>query len=122
MIELYLHDSVIFSTHFQITKNYGSQIVWSGFRAVDTFFLMGGILLAKGLLSMDFCVPKRKHKLDDDKEAEKNEDGDVERNEKHPFRSEERLIWDEAKEQGLVTIFFNFVSKYAFFIFTRVIR
>jgi len=100
-----------------ITKNYGSQIIYSGYRAVDTFFLMGGILLAKSLLNMDFCVKKVISR-----DITISRDEDFEKNEKEHFISEERLIWNEVKYQGLVKIFFNFLTKYAFFIFHRFVR
>ena len=45
------------------------QIVYSGYRAVDTFFFIGGFLVAKSLLSQSFCIPSRGLSADTDPPA-----------------------------------------------------
>jgi len=35
-------------------------VIWAGYRSVDTFFLVGGLLVSRALLTRNFCiVPKR---------------------------------------------------------------
>jgi len=87
-----------------MTKNPGMQIIWSGYRAVDTFFFLGGLLLTKSLLSHDFCIKKRQ--LTDEKD----------------FMSTERLLWEEIKKQGLITTITTFVKKYIMYVIIRIIR
>ena len=91
-------------SYTKMTKNTGMQIVWAGYRAVDTFFFIGGLLLSKALLSSDFCIKKRQ--LTNEKD----------------FMSQERLLWEEIKLQGLITTIVTFVKKYVMYVIVRIIR
>ena len=42
------------------------QVVWSGYRGVDTFFFISGMLVTRALLSRNFCIRnKKKFKTND---------------------------------------------------------
>lgn len=41
---------------FQMTSGWAFQMIWSGYKAVDTFFTIGGLLVTKSLLTSDFCL------------------------------------------------------------------
>ena len=58
----------------QQTDNWAVQILWGAFRAVDTFFFIGGLLVAKSLLARPFCVPSRKEKLSQLKKVSAQDD------------------------------------------------
>lgn len=42
----------------EITKVWMFQVIWSGYKSVDTFFTIGGLLVAKSLLKESFCIEK----------------------------------------------------------------
>ena len=49
--------------HFQLSADWIVQVVWSGYRAVDTFFFISGLLVTKALMSRNFCIlPKKPSK------------------------------------------------------------
>jgi len=103
---------------FEMTKDWFWQIVPGGYRAVDTFFLLGGILLTRALLKTNFCV-KEQRKLDSEKEKAdplEQEENSIRR------QDDEDRIWSQIRRQGLFSTVTTFLSSYFFYIFTRVMR
>ena len=117
------------------------QIIWSGYRAVDTFFFVGGLLLTKGMLKKDFCIRKRQLKqgnrntkmgdlskvavIKDTKEGVEDTGNKV-LEELDNFTSapeeEHTILRKELRLQGFMTSVVTFLSRYAYYLFHRIVR
>jgi len=105
---------------FQMTTEWTFQIVTSGYRAVDTFFFLGGILLTKSLLTTSFCsreqnrsTPIRRTDAESVAVIGGEEDSQT-------YAEHSRIAQSRTSSYGVsVSIF---IAKYAYYIFHRVMR
>jgi len=105
------------TTHLiQLTADWAMQIVFSGIRAVDTFFFLGGVLLTRGLLRTSFCARKPVETRRDDGTSDELE-------EIEPVEvSEERKLKGALQKQSVAETICIFLSRYAYFMFHRIVR
>ena len=101
-----------------MTKDWFWQIVPAGYRAVDTFFLLGGILLTRALLKTNFCIKEQRKMSSEEEKADplEQEENNIRR------QADEDRTWSQIRRQGSITTVTNFLSSYFFYIFTRVVR
>ena len=123
------------------------QLILGGIRGVDTFFLIGGLLLSKTLLSTNFCTPPPKkapeNKLpapdaidsngtketsfsheetnqEEMQESKVNYEEIKQSSNSHPIIDLE--VWNEVKAQGAAVTLKIFLKNYCLYVFNRIVR
>ena len=89
----------------------------AGYRSVDTFFFLGGILLTRGLLKTNFSIKKKPFSSDG-----KDVDLNVEKTNTSSYQTKETELYLGLRKQGVITTITTFIPRYFFYIFVRVAR
>ena len=116
------------------------QIVWSGYKAVDTFFVIGGMLVTKSLLNANFCtenkssVVRPKENITTENEPANTSSVGIDNNAFEGSSSSniaipvlfnpspENVLLEKLRKQGFITTASRFITSYALYLLHRIVR